>query len=122
MKLKSVKSDYRKGQIGRYTNIRFPVQLRADSRSENSDSIPNNIGNHNYKNTGRKLNNTFEKIWDTHQGTYPGNGVLQSAHLTKISSSKERDEHGNKELMRQEMEYMRKLPLKARTDEGNGHE
>ena len=41
---------------------RFPVRVRAYSRSENPDSILNNISNHNSKtHTGRKLNNTVEK-------------------------------------------------------------
>ena len=66
-----------------------PDPGQAYSSSENSDPILNNISNHNLKvNTERKLNNTVKKIWDTYQGTYPGNGVLQSSHLTKISSSK----------------------------------
>ena len=98
MKLKLVKSDYQKGQIGRYNDIGFPVQVRADSRSENPDLIPNNIGNHNLNtNNGIKLKHNGQRIRDTHLGTYPGNRVLQSTHLTKISSSKfykEGDEHG----------------------------
>ena len=35
MKLKSVKSDYQKGQIGRYIGIGFSVRVRADSKTEN---------------------------------------------------------------------------------------
>ena len=63
MKLKSIKSDYQKGQIRRYAGIRFTVRVRADSKTENPDPIPNNMSNHNLKtNTGRKLNNTVKKI------------------------------------------------------------
>ena len=61
--MKSIKSDYQNGQIGQQASIGFPVWVRADSRSENLDPIHNNISNHNSKaNTGRKLNNTVEKI------------------------------------------------------------
>ena len=76
-------------QIRLLADIGFPVRVRAYSKSENPDPILNNISNHNLKaNTGRKLNNTVEKFWDTYLGTYPENGVLQSTHLAKISSSK----------------------------------
>ena len=36
-------------QIGLQAGTRFPVRVRADSRSENSDSIHNNLSNHNPK-------------------------------------------------------------------------
>ena len=56
MKLKLVKLDYQKGQIKQDTGIGFPVQVRAHSKTENPDPIPNNISNYNPKiNTGRKL-------------------------------------------------------------------
>jgi len=72
-------------QIGLQAGIGFPVRVRAYSRSENPDPILNNISNHNLKvNTGRKLNNIIEKIWDTHLGTYPGNGVLQYLYTVSI--------------------------------------
>jgi len=61
--LKLVKLDYQKVQIGLQAGIGFLVRVRAYSRSENPDPIHNNISNHNSKaNTGRKLNNTIEKI------------------------------------------------------------
>ena len=51
------------GQIGQQASIGFPVRVRADSRSENPDPIPNNMSNHNLKiNIRRKLNNTVKKI------------------------------------------------------------
>ena len=50
-------------QIGHQAGTRFPVRVRADSRSENSDPIHDNLSNHNPKtNTGRKLNNTVKKF------------------------------------------------------------
>ena len=49
MKLKSIKSDYQKGQIMQYAGIGLPVGVRADSKIENPDLIPNNISNHNSK-------------------------------------------------------------------------
>ena len=43
--------------------IGFSVWVRAGFRSENPDPIHNNISNQNSKtHTGRKLNNTVEKI------------------------------------------------------------
>ena len=41
MKLKLVKSDEQKGQIGQYAGIGFPVHVKADSKTENPDPIPN---------------------------------------------------------------------------------
>ena len=60
MKLKSVKSDFQKGQIRQFASIGFPVRVRADSRSENPDPIPNNIGNHNLNtnNETKRLKNS----------------------------------------------------------------
>ena len=55
------------------TGIEFLVRVRAGSGSENPDPIHNNIRNHNSKvNTGRKLNNTVEKFWDTYLGRERG--------------------------------------------------
>ena len=77
MKLKSIKSDYQKGQIGLQAGIGFPVRVRADSRSGDPDSIPDNISNHNLKiSTRRNLKQYGQKNQDTYLGTYPGNGVL----------------------------------------------
>ena len=57
-----VKLDYQKGQIRQYTGIGFPFQVKADSKTENSDLIPNNISYHNpEKNTGRKLKQYAQK-------------------------------------------------------------
>ena len=113
-------------QIGQQASIGFPVRVRAYSRSENPDPILNNISNHDPKTqTGGKLNNTVEKIWDTHLGTYPRSGCYNLPTYQKFRPRnfyKEGDEHGNKELIRQEIEFMRKLPLKAQIDAGNGHE
>ena len=65
-------------QIGLSAGTGFSVRVRTDSRSENPDPILNNISNHNSKtHTGGKLNNTVEKIWDTHLGTYPVYKVIQ---------------------------------------------
>jgi len=56
LKLKSVKSDYQKGQIGQHASFGFSVRVRADSRSETTDPIHNNISNHKLNiNIGRKL-------------------------------------------------------------------
>ena len=89
MKLKSVKSGYRKGQVGQQAGIGFPVRVRADSKTENPDLIPKIISNHNLnKNTRIKLKQNGQRIQDTYLGTYPGKGVLQSTQLAKISSSK----------------------------------
>ena len=64
MKLKPIKSDYRKDQIGRYTEIGSPVQIRADSRVHESRSdAKNHIINHKIKtNIGSKSKNTIEKL------------------------------------------------------------
>jgi len=40
LKLKSIKSDNQKGQIGRYVGIGFPIRVRADSKTENLDPMP----------------------------------------------------------------------------------
>ena len=57
----------------------FPVRVRADSKTENPDPIPNHTSKHHAKtNIGRKLKQYGQKNQSTYPGTYPGNGVLQS--------------------------------------------
>ena len=64
MKLKSVKSDYRKDQFEKYIRIRSLVQTRADSESTNSDPMQNDRRNtHKIKtNTESKLKNMIDNL------------------------------------------------------------
>ena len=85
MKLKSVKSDYQKGQIGQHAGIGLLVQVSTDSRSENPNPTYNNISNHNPKlNTGRKLKQYGQNFFGHASGYYPENGVLQLSIVLNI--------------------------------------
>ena len=62
--------DYQKGQTGQYAGIRFAVQVRTDSKTENPDSTPNNISNHNPKNKYWKKIETIHSKKSGHVSGY----------------------------------------------------
>ena len=63
MKIKLIKSDYRKDLIDQYTRIGSPVQTRVDSEFTNPDPRQKDqINNHKTEiNTGSKSKNTIKK-------------------------------------------------------------
>ena len=78
MKLKSVKTDYKKDQIEQYTKVGSPDQIRADSESTNPDPMQDNhIIYHKIKQIWEVIRKIQLKNLNTYLSMYFENGVLQ---------------------------------------------